>query len=555
MRAGPTKPKTEGSILALATVVLLALLLVALLGGQVIWSYYQHQRHQHALEATALQAASDLSEIVINDPYFGFVSLSDRPAIGSATIAGDGEPIPVHGINTLIATSRLDYLIASELDDERLKSFAIQDIEQAARAAKDLDEALMQALQERGQKQTNMDGDPVLLYEHALRVYCTSIGCSEKEGAENLSLTLGWLKNFGSTITAVPKIGNKLTVPNQGQVNGCYKAFIDLPLDGQHFSFAGVGSQPSLVNAAQFVTADDKHISTIVKVEANCQVTNFLPWETSSEKLYVQACAQPYALSCQPPSSVLHLVFPDGLPPGVSTMHDLIAKEELNQPIMHTFIPTEGDFPIDKDCRLIGHTNQRTPAGAFVLAFYDWLRSNSALPQIDSVLATLNQRLEGNSPQPSFVLGIASDGTVILSQLLMRSFPELVTYENQWSAISDPLLMGNSHWTVTCRDEVHSLGTIAGGKHAGEPLPGNPINWDELSGFVSEPFAHAAQSRRPWGVALTGIPSVDGGIAFLGAQLTGKNGRELERALRTSTYAAGLAGEIVISHARAGLMH
>src|SRR6516225_9906245 len=111
-------PRTaEGSILAIGAVILIVVCLIILLGGQTIWSFLLHERYKQALEAAALKAASDLSEIVINDPYFGFISLSDRPPIGHATVAEDGEPVPVHGINTIIATSRLEYLIATEIGD------------------------------------------------------------------------------------------------------------------------------------------------------------------------------------------------------------------------------------------------------------------------------------------------------------------------------------------------------------------------------------------------------------------------------------------------------
>jgi len=79
---------------------------------------HREQRYQQAIESAALRAATELSEIVINDPYFGFISLSDQKPIGQATFAADGEPLPVHGINTIIATTRLDYLIAKATNDQ-----------------------------------------------------------------------------------------------------------------------------------------------------------------------------------------------------------------------------------------------------------------------------------------------------------------------------------------------------------------------------------------------------------------------------------------------------
>src|SRR4051794_8014763 len=65
-----------------------------------------------AIEAAALSAANDMSDIVINTKEFGFVSLSEQAPIGKATAAGDLHYLPVHGINTLIGTARLDAVIA-----------------------------------------------------------------------------------------------------------------------------------------------------------------------------------------------------------------------------------------------------------------------------------------------------------------------------------------------------------------------------------------------------------------------------------------------------------
>ena len=62
-------------------------------------------RTESVIDAAGLVAADDLSRLIINDPNFGYVSLSNYPPIGIATCAADGEPLPVVGINTLVRYS------------------------------------------------------------------------------------------------------------------------------------------------------------------------------------------------------------------------------------------------------------------------------------------------------------------------------------------------------------------------------------------------------------------------------------------------------------------
>src|SRR5262249_51716341 len=147
-------------------------------GNELVWLFLQQQRYQQALEASALKAASDLSEIVINDPYFGFVSLTDRPAIGRATQAPDGEPVPVRGINTIIATARLDYIIATELGNEKMQGFALEDALHARDTAVRLNNALEEALKVNPKEVPHdMDGNVVRPYSDALNTYNTSLLC------------------------------------------------------------------------------------------------------------------------------------------------------------------------------------------------------------------------------------------------------------------------------------------------------------------------------------------------------------------------------------------
>ena len=118
----------KGSILLLS---LLLLCFVAvpliLVGGQMALYQVDRVRAQSVVEGAGLVAANDLSRVIIDDPHFGYVSLSNYPPIGKATCAPDGEPLPVTGINTLVGTIRQNTIVAHELNNQTMALLADND--------------------------------------------------------------------------------------------------------------------------------------------------------------------------------------------------------------------------------------------------------------------------------------------------------------------------------------------------------------------------------------------------------------------------------------------
>ncbi len=586
-----SKRNEQGSLIILYIAITFVVIALFMLGSRILLLMTEKERYQQALESAAIKASVDLSEIVINDPNFGFISLSDQGAIGRATMAADGEPLPVHSINTIIATTRLGYIIAQETGDEQLKELALRDLRQARESAIRLDAVLERALRAKSNDETNvardMDGNEVHPYADALGMYEKSLQSFTTANPEGFKLTLGWLKDGGQTITAVPLSNPLNTSKERGRyakpettINGCYRAYVDIPVDTQHFSFASVGTEPVLVGASQFVpkslkTADEelkqqqafiessefipernnRYLSSIVKAEAVWQVSNLFTGDTnrSPETINSRACAQPYAIANQPAPAVLIINFVDGLPGNIRSFSDMLADQDLNQASISACTPIMGDYGIDASSQLRGLPINGSAAWAFAVCFHDWLRSNYTLPKIDSVLTTLNQSFSdiNQSPRSMFVLEVTADGNVVMSDLLGNPFGTIVVEENQLYLTSGmPVAIGGNNWNIMCRDEVHNLGTIAGGKHAGQPLPGDPINWDTLGSYVNQPFAEAAASRRPKSIVVGGLESINGGIALTGAQLQVTNGERLDRNLRTTSCNNGLAAEILISYPR-----
>ena len=115
----------RGNMLVLVAVVTCLLLVpLFLLQSQIGLFMVDNKRVETVVEGACLMAANDLSRIIINDPHFGYVSLSNYPATGAGTLAPDGEPLPVTGINTLVATIRQNAIIAQELNNSTMQEMA-----------------------------------------------------------------------------------------------------------------------------------------------------------------------------------------------------------------------------------------------------------------------------------------------------------------------------------------------------------------------------------------------------------------------------------------------
>src|SRR6516165_4846024 len=231
---------SRGGLLVVMMVFILVLVIslvpVALVTAQ---SALMWRREQSALEAAALAAAKDLEKIIVNDPHFGYIALSDYPPCGKATIAGDGEPLPVLSINTVIGTARLETIIANDLGNPELITLAQEDTAAARNAAKLLQDKLISAIQPNNNyPATDLEGNIVTPYEHARQTYlanCPTATGSIAPRCQDFRLSLGWLNDGSSTVTPIPQPFNSAEVPEKAKVKDRYKAFIDIPAGGESF--------------------------------------------------------------------------------------------------------------------------------------------------------------------------------------------------------------------------------------------------------------------------------------------------------------------------------
>ena len=398
-------------VVAVTIGLLVALVLFAMNFGRLLGG---SQEHATAIQAASLAAAQDISRIVIEDPNFGFISLSDYPPVGKATIAGDGEPMPVFGINTIVATARLDIIVANELRDDTMKAFATRDASNARQAAQRLITAVKASLQPDSQAK-DLDGQPVTPYEDAKRAYDANLVKMAGSGQTvrgSFKLSLGYLDGGSSTLTATPKPDDLAQVPDSAKQDGNYKAFIDIPAYGEQFYFAGVGEQSRLVATQSYRDDDGIRIPSIVRVEADQEITELGKDEqTHKNIIHTVACAQPVAIVDDAAPGTICISFPSGDVPGIAKPGDLADNPQLKLSKSKLFSPEGGDWPGDG---VLAPSSFITPAPPSVsqvwsAGLYSWIRNARTRPNIKDLKAMQGLNLSA--------LGNPGSGPNLISEL------------------------------------------------------------------------------------------------------------------------------------------
>ncbi|HNA74069.1 MAG TPA: pilus assembly protein TadG-related protein, partial [Candidatus Obscuribacter sp.] len=119
---------------------LAAFLAVALIFGFITLNYQQlfgyHKQAQNAVDAAAIAVAKDVQKVTILDPRLGRIGVVDQ--YGTAGL----EQRPILSINTVLATARLDALVAQQLNNTTIMAAATQDLQNAKAAARNLANAV-----------------------------------------------------------------------------------------------------------------------------------------------------------------------------------------------------------------------------------------------------------------------------------------------------------------------------------------------------------------------------------------------------------------------------
>lgn len=393
----------HGNMLALIAAVALVVAALAIFGIGLVRLIGSSSEQKTAIEAAAIAAASDMSRMVVFTPQYGYVGLSDAAPIGSLTKVSDDFGTPVYGINTLIGTARLDYLIASQpgLDLPEWRELAKKDLEDTKAAAQQLKTAMENAIKPGGSglDKDNKKVEPYASAESAYKLNQIRMTGSSDYVAGSLKLELGMMAG-ALTNTPVPSpAGSDSTLDSSNTVGQFYRAYVNVPVGSENFVFAGIGDSIKIVDNKSWVKTlpgmpdDFEPLPTIIRAEA----VQSLSGTHGKSDVVASACAQPANVyDPKPAPGALTISFPDGVPDGPQKLEkpsDLYG-EFLSEPEDSSdfYSATPGDFPVTSGSKIAPATwplssdSRQLASSACKIAVYDWLRRAGTKANVDSIV-------------------------------------------------------------------------------------------------------------------------------------------------------------------------
>ncbi|HEY9716774.1 MAG TPA: hypothetical protein V6C69_04875 [Trichormus sp.] len=509
-------------------------------------------RIENIVEAAGLVAANDLSRIVINDPYFGYVSLSNYAPIGKGTFAPDGEPLPVVGINTLIGTVRHNMLLAKAIGNETMYSLADNDRSYLDDTIGSLNKTLKNAVTDSSpERLLDIHGDKVDTVSDVKSFLTRNLPPNVR--VESMRISTGWLNSGGTTTIDAPTDLQVGEIKSTDVQLGKYKPFINMPVAGRSFVFAGVGKSSALVPTAKFSEADDRHLCSIVKIDCVLLLNNrkFIPFGSDAlSKIECAACSEPFSLEESGAGPVMTMRCFGTPLPALQSFRDCMNEGNFHDSMVSVYSAATGDYPIDAHSYMAELQFEAPPTTAqqFAEHLYYWLRSGHTRPRLEAVLAMINQN-NNYTPGNIYAYEFSNNGTINRRILAKDPFPVGVTADEQFETIADTRVAGGYAPVIIFRDNVANAGTVYGGKHGGQPFPGDPLNWCDLADYSGSEETGAQLGKGKRG---TGLAMLDQTGATTGAGASLKNlfqsiaGSALSNQPRRSYYSGGLGLDIEI---------
>lgn len=444
-----------------------------------------HQQERSAIEAGATAAATDLSRIVIEDPYFGFISLSDQAPVGKATTAGDNYYLPVRSINTILATTRLDMIIANQFNSTVMRKCAEIDYQRCMAAKDNLVDALTKAVQPGGQGK-DMDGNLVSPSDDALKAYNSNLirmtGGVAQVVPNSFKVTLGCESGL-STVTQVPQPLNIASVPTDARSETCYKAFKNVPYMSKDFVFAATDSQVRLVDFRLFKTSMPELpyiIPSIIKCEADQKFTTKDQYGSQHVRIvHAVACAQPSSLGDHRPSpGALTVDFSTGSLTGFTRLQDIFSSPQvMKSPTDLLYTPPDGDSPPSRLIEIVPAvgTDPHVSFGVVItLGIYDWIRRQGSNLDVASLFSSFTDPfLSDNVAHEEWFQANEKGKVEHKSLLIPAKLIKPISHNQLYSRSGVTLIPGgipSGLVDVYMKDYVFQPGRARGGIHAGEPV-------------------------------------------------------------------------------------
>lgn len=468
--------RERGAALILFTVICLAAFASTLVAGAAfVKLIVVRQKSVLAVEAASLAAASDLSSIVVNDPNYGYVALSDFAPSSTKLMGEDGKPLPVTGINTILATARYNMLVGKHLNNQAFLELAKKDAYNAREASKKLSRALALALQEAPGAPLDKDGKPVKPLSHARKVLQDNLGKVENIEIKEFALALGNGPEL-STTTKIPQPVNLAEVAanniNAGSDKLHFPAFQNLPVADEDFVFYAVSRQPSLSPSDKFtaLAKNSDEAASLVRASVKIKITDEKTFGLDGTQ--ASACAMPYALTDCAAAGTMVLGLPQGMPGGYVSIQDFLTDHRLSTRSV-VYSATGGDYPADLEARLVPADLPPVTRDIFAMGLYDFIRTTHGRARLDSVLETIGKRVGPSQgtfkPGQSLVYRLDRDGNIRSEEYKVLDMAKQIVHENQLYTLAwDAIPATNGAWNLGFRDQVRNLGPTLGGKHAGQ---------------------------------------------------------------------------------------
>lgn len=483
----------RGNMLVLIMAILMGILML-LLGFSLSFVRLlgSSQEQKTAIEAAALAAARDVGRIVIEDPNFGFISISDAAPSTPNTKADDGYSMPVTGINTLLATIRLDLIIASTLSDTTMQTLAENDYNNAMAAKDFLVQSLEQAITPGGGgNPRDVDGNLVNPYQSAVDAYNQNVirmaGGASRLVNGSMRIQLG-CTTPSMTATPVPTPISDAAINPAQMTQSYYNSYTNIPFGGRNFVFAGIGKDIKLVDLKNFA-ADPGGlpyvIPTVLKVEADQLLQSAGAGGTNV--VHSIACAQPAAIhDPRPAPGAMTLRYPNGRVAEILKPLDYLTNGNITGETMDLKTSTGGDSPPTGSGAVVPATvppwGSSMPAPTSMsVGIYDWVRRAGTKPNIRAIQQMLNTPFSSgitNTVGGANVYTWNPNGSIKYVQVTGLTPSAITVSELQGRAVSHTLFTSSNgnNYSIEATDSSRQPGRMRGGRHGGEPLTDPVVN-------------------------------------------------------------------------------
>ncbi|MBX9686949.1 MAG: hypothetical protein K2X27_09620 [Candidatus Obscuribacterales bacterium] len=418
MRAKQKRASKNGNIVLVLACIGVILLAIVFFSLNVAGIFGTNKEAQTAIDAAALYAAREIANdqsLIIKSKlgYIGLVDMSPKDKrnpyfMKNGTVINPSNEAPVIGINTAIATARLDYQIAHDLNNKDMKRLVERDMTELRRVAKEMKEK-MNSLVSKGSKST--------LREQTMAVYEQNnrrMGGPGELDPNTFKIEIGHLKaRTGSTNVSIPTPPDKES--EKVSSSGLYLPYADVPVEGEkeNFRFAAIASEARLVSNERFVESDEKEWlpTTVVRVKADNTIKSLAPNAKDAKALgsvHHEAAAQTGGAILNARSTVYTIGFA-GAFPSENSMGKVLTTEKLlnfngwqNMDPAHqssTWLQNKGPanypdnggtlVPADFYTLSSAQTARDNPSTALASGLYDWLRSLRLRPNRQSVVAAI----------------------------------------------------------------------------------------------------------------------------------------------------------------------